>query len=1175
MDFQKPRRACLKIFPLLSVLLVTPAGATDTDVYLNRTGTIAPNVVFSMDTSGSMTNNQIMVAPDYKPETRYTGAFKKNGVYFSVDGRIPSSADGLSTTTFENVKHCDFGRRKIAEDGFVAVRAAVSFEETATSVHYAKDVWFPANRVHFELFSNGSSRVECQDDAGVHGAAGGGSALYASRNTGQLYTSSTAEEVDWSKYPYVVIYSGNYLNYKLNPGALISETRAFLQERVVKDAIKRTPEIFAGLVFFDDKIIPGGSWFNEADTTYYGAVRSAVKDNSIRSNQSLLLQTVGTASYDNATPLGTALLEILHYYHGKSPLIAPVNATDQDAMDGEKYKSPIQSACQKNYVLFVTDGSPFNDVEAEKHFKVEKIDYPEYQEILRKDKCEGNCLDEVAQYLSQADAYGDTTDNLYDLDGDGSPDPQTVKVYPVGMEIEEPLLEDTAIAAGTKSYYATNAVDFENAIVDILATIKEQQGASMVTATASVDAYSKVSNRNFLYFGMFEPTSNYQWNGNLKKYRIAYKNTGDGNPRNDVAYVTDKSNSDPEIATNTGQLIPAAHSYWSSRADGNNSMVGGVIDRLKQKTNRKISGINNWNTGRQSVFSAQNKLELSNTLFSNEMGAKDRSDSERTAIVDYALGKDVHDEDKDNDTEEQRGHLGAIVRSGPVTVQYGAANGAPEIMVFAVTTDGVLHAFNDETGDEVWSVVMTDAYSRLVEQYDNQGSFAPWWGIDGGITPHVIDKNANGIIESGDKVYLYINTGLGLRKWLVLDVSQANKGSNGIFMMARSEPPIDNSTSPPTPNTGWEEFGMATARMIPISYRLAGDAGGKKRSAFLYANGYDPMAEFSYGENAMGRGLTLHESDETKLSSFGRVLWKATRSTGGYPDMKFGFATTPTTVDMDGDGFADLIYAIDVNAQLWRFHRNRSANSVNQLFSGGILAKLGSDAAGSRRRTYKRVDAAVVTAGGAPFVLLAVGTGDRMNPLSASETNRLHILFDRTAASGQKPSQIITAADLYDATSNVMGEGSDTEKEDAAKKIDASSGWYIDLPLGQKAISAPLISTGIANFPVYRPNTAMLQQCENTGIGDGLLYRLNVLTAEPVTDFSGDGSLRQLDRYTKLNASGIPGDAVAHTSSTGVRTIFTNLQGFVADPDESDPNTPSEEGTGFFGGSAGYWFEAE
>lgn len=1171
MSFQESRRFCLKVLSILSVCLASAADATDTDVYLSRSGGIAPNVVFSMDTSGSMVDNSLNVPDDYSPGINYNGVFQPGGAYFSVDGRIPNSTDGLSATTIANVSHCNFAAGKISTDGFVAVRAAVAFENSATAVHYAKQVWFPANRVHFELFSDGASRVECQDDAGNHGPAAGGSDMYASRETGQLYTSNFAEEIDWSKYPYVVIYSGNYLNYKLNPGSYVMRTRAFLQQRVVRDAIKRTPEIFAGLVVFNDKLIPGGSWDNHEDYIYYGAVKSAVKDNSIRSNQSLLLQAVDidVADYNNATPLGAALLEILHYYHGKAPLLAPPGETDQAAMDGEHYKSPIQSACQKNYVLFVTDGAPFGDLEAEKYFRYQKMDYPKYEEILDRQVCNGdNCLDDVAEYLAIADAYGDANDNLYDLDGDGAPDAQTVKVYPIGMEIEQTLLQETAGAAGTESYYATSAVEFENAIVDILATIKAKQGASMVTASSSIDAYSKVSNRNFLYFGMFEPTSNFQWNGNLKKYRIAYKNSGDADPYNDVAYVTDRDSGDREIATDTGQLIPEAHSYWSSFADGNNAMAGGVVDRLKHKSNRNMSGINNWNTDQQRVFTTANEISLSNQFFSNNMGAMDRSDAERAAIVNYALGKDVRDEDGDDNTTEQRGHLGAIVRSGPVTVQYGNEDGDPAVVVFAVTTDGVLHAFNDENGDELWSLMLNDAYSKLVEQYDNHGSFAPWWGMDGGITPHVIDENANGIIEEGDKVYLLINTGLGLKKWLVVDVSTASTGTGDVAIMARSEPPIDYSVNPPIANLDWSEFGMATARMIPITYRLAGDADGKKRSAFLYANGYDPVAEFSYGEHSVGRGLTLHESDEAELSKFGDVLWKATRSTGGYPSMEYGFATTPTTVDLNGDGFVDLIYVIDLNAQLWRFHRNSDATVVSDLFSGGIMAKLGSDASGHRRRAYKRVDAAVVSAGGGAFVLLAIGTGDRMNPMSDSETDRLHIILDRSALSGETPDTIITAADLYNASNNILGQGTDAAKLTAADSLNAATGWYIDLPAGQKAISAPLISSGVVNFPVYRPNTATVAQCENTGVGDGLLYRMNVLTAEPVEKLSGGsgGELTKEDRYTVLHAGGIPGDAVSHTSSTGVKTIFTNLQGFVAKPGGGE--------AGFFGGAAGYWFEA-
>lgn len=1177
MDLQETRRTCFKIVSLLYVLFALPVAATDTDVYLNRGGTIPPNVVFSMDTSGSMKDNNINVADDYNPKTKYTGPFRRWGAYFSVDGRIPSSPDGLSATTIKNTKHCNFGFKKISKDGFVAVRAAVAFGDKASSVNYAKKVWFPANRVHFELFVNGAARVECQDDAGIHGSAAGGGALYASRETGQLYTNSTAKEIDWSKYPYVAVYSGNYLNYKQNPGPLVSRTRGFLQQRVVRDAIKRTPEIFAGLFIFDDRPYGRDGWL------YYGASRRAVKDNSIRANQDALLNSVDSVVYNNATPLGSALLEILHYYHGRAPLMAPWYATDPESVADGKYVSPIISACQKNYVLFVTDGSPYEDYVADVFFSREgtnysgwgSIEYPEYFSILGKDNCDGNCLDEVAKYLSFADAdpadvaKGEVENNLYDLDGDGSPDPQTVKVYPVGMEIEEPLLKKTAAAAGTKAYYATNAVEFENAIVEILASIKESQGASMVTASSSVDGYSKVSNRDYLYFGMFEPTSNFQWKGNLKKYRIAYENSDDGDPRIGVPYVTDQSTDDPKITNNKGQFIAEAHSYWSSRADGNNAMAGGVVDRLKLKTSRTMSGINNWGTYRQRIFSESNELKLENNFFSNRVGAKHRSDAQRKAIVDYALGKDVHDDDNDSNTQEQRGHLGAIVRSGPVTVQYGSASGDPEVVVFAATTDGVLHAFDDETGDELWSLMLTDAYSRLVEQYDSHGSFAPWWGLDGGITPHVIDNNANGIIEVGDKVYLLVNTGLGLRKWLVLDVSTANKGATDVMLMTRSEPRIDNSVSPAVPNAGWSDFGMATSRMIPITYRLSGDAPSRKRSAFLYANGYDPIAEFSYGEHTMGRGITLHESDEAKLSSFGDLLWKATKETGGYPEMKYGFATTPTTVDIDGDGLVDLIYAIDLNAQLWRFHRNRAASTVGQLFSGGILAKLGEDAAGKRRRAYKRVDAAVVSTGGGAFVLLAVGTGDRMNPMSDTEVDRLHVIMDRSALTGAVPSTVITPDDLYNASSNALGEGSDSEKISAAEKLNAASGWYINLPRGQKAISAPLISSGTVNFPVYRPNTATVQECENTGLGDGLLYRMNVLTAEPVENLSEDGGeeLTKRDRYTVLHAAGIPGDAVSHTSSTGVKSVIANVQVFTANPNKG--------ASGFFGGAAGYWFDGE
>ncbi len=1134
----KIRQLCV-----LSALLLasTSVRSIDTDIYLNASANTPPNVIFSLDNSNSMVNNRLLVPPDYDPGNTYTGVFSDDQVYLSLDGRIPSSLLDVSHTSMVNAEHCDYGQTHLNTDGFVAIRAAVAFSGSANLSRYAADFWYPANRVEFELPTDGQAYIECEDDSGNHGAAGGGGGDYASRSLGELYTSNASNEIDWEKFPFVVMYTGNFLNYKVNPGPYVKKSRTYLQNRVVVDAIKRTPEIFAGLAIFD-RLGLGRTSVNT------GAIDRAAKDNSIRANQLELLSHVENIPFVGVTPLGTTLLEVLHYYHGQDPFAARTSVTDPAALETDgSYQSPIQWECQKNYVLFVTDGRPFRDSLVTPAFVSSSADYPEYASLLGRTSCSGDsCLDDIAGYLAGKDA--DTN-----LDDD-----QTVQVYPVGMELELELLEDTATAAGTESYYAKNADEFENAIIDILANIKASQAVSMMTASSSFNAFSKVANRDFLYFGMFAPESTFQWKGNLKKYRIAYENSADNDPSNDVAYVTDQRTSDPNIALSDGSLMDSAHSYWSANPDGNNTLSGGVLDRLTRQGSRNIKGINNWGTGAQQIFVAANTLSLTDTFFNSAVGATDRSDAERANIVNYALGQDVKDDDGDQNVTEQRGHIGAMVRSGPVAVQYGGTQANPILVVYALTTDGMLHAFNEITGDELWAVMITDAYPHLVDQYDNNGSLAPWWGIDGSITPRVIDENSDGVINGADKVYLYINAGLGLRKWVILDVTNALSAVNPAKLISRSEPLLKPDGSL---NSGWDEFGLSTARLVPLSYRLNM---GLKKSAFLYANGMDPSAEFSYGESTMGRGLTIHAADTADESNFGDILWKATATTGGYPDMDFGFAATPTTIDTDGDGLTDLIYAVDLNAQIWRFHVNKGATATSNLFSGGILAKLGADSDGNRRRAYKSLDAAVVRSGSGQMVLLAVGTGDRMNPLATTDQDRLHVIQDHTAFSGAVPSSIIRPSDLYDATSNTLSQSDQTSVDALQSKL----GWYINISSseGQKAISAPLIVAGVVYFPVYRPALVATHQCNAGDLGQGLLYRMNVLTGEPAVDVNGDSLFTTSDRFTVLNAPGIPGDVALHTSSTGIRTAFVNLQGYGA----SQVANPIDTGSEFTGN---YWFE--
>lgn len=1157
----------------LSLLLTAgTAQAIDTDVYLNKESNVLPNVMFSIDTSASMLNESINAPKAFDITTDYTEIFDVGKVYISTDGRIPKSPNDVPSVHQDSVFGvCDYSNPVntaiIEEAGFGSIRAAIAFTNDA-DVSYAKNRWFPATKVAFNLSVESHVKIECEDDFLPAGKDSNNN--YAKSGSGGLYTTIENEKIDWKKFPFVTVYLGKYLNYRANPGYEII-TRDELQQRIVRDAIIRTPDIIAGLTRMQNDDTANYHYINGE---YYhinlggGTIIRGLKNNSIRENQNSLIASLKSSPANLAgwTPLAGTLLEILHYYHGKPKLYHhdSSNYTDSSIMNTDgNYKNPITSSCQKNYVILVTDGEPSSDALAIRDFKSSNSStYPKYNEHTGVSSCtsgsgtdptnDSDCLVELSEYLSKKDAS--PKDNIYDLDGDGAPDPQTVKVYPVGMELELDLLTNAAIAAGTESFYANDAAKFEEAFIEILATIKESKPVSMVTASSSNNRFTKTSNREFLYYGQFVPSNDAQWRGNLKKYRYAYHADG-------TAYITDSDEiNNPDITTTDGGTINSAKSYWSSSADGNNALKGGVAGRLKSRSSaRVIRGINKVNSGglmannNVDIFKNINKLNINNLFYKTEVNAEGRSEEERKKIKKHALGKDVHDEDGDGNKNEQRGSIGAIVRSSPVSVQYGDPSGDPKIVIFITTTDGMLHAIDDETGDELWAIVMPEAYPHLAEQYDNPYTTSPWWGVDGSITTRVVDNNTNGIIEetNSDKVLLYISGGMSMRRWFILDVTRARESSDQAKLVKRG---MHNATKPK-----WDELGLAIAPMVPLNYRLKDDAAGVTRLGMIYANGWDPGAEFSYSDSTMGRGLSLYDANT------GQPLWRKTKTHGG-PNMNFAFATQPTTVDLDGDGYTDLIYAIDINAQIWRFNVKNNAVNTPSLITGGMLTKLGKNTTNNRRRAYKRIDASVINTATERQVILAVGTGDRMNPLSDTDQDRLYVIRDKTASSGARPTTALTENDFLDVTDNTIGEGSDSAKKTELGKLATKSGWYIDLPKGeQKAISAPLISAGVVNFPVYKTGVSSSDPCKENNTGSGLLYRMNILDATPVANYDATNpNLTKEDRYTEIRGAGIPGDVGFHTSPTGIKTLIVNR----------DPIVSSSENE-LHGDAAGYWFTAK
>ena len=109
------------------------------------------------------------------------------------------------------------------------------------------------------------------------------------------------------------------------------------------------------------------------------------------------------------TPLSETLYEATLYFRGGHVdygNVGPVRSVAASRVGNQphaaSYLSPITAACQKNFIVLLTDGEPFDDNDA--FFKI--LDLPDFATLVGTD-CDGtgdgHCLDDLAEYLFKAD----------------------------------------------------------------------------------------------------------------------------------------------------------------------------------------------------------------------------------------------------------------------------------------------------------------------------------------------------------------------------------------------------------------------------------------------------------------------------------------------------------------------------------------------------------------------------------------------------------------------------------------------------------------------------------------------------------------------------------------------------------------------------------------------------
>jgi type IV pilus assembly protein PilY1 len=704
--------------------------------------------------------------------------------------------------------------------------------------------------------------------------------------------------------------------------------------------------------------------------------------------------------------------------------------------------SPIQYECQPNFVIFMSDGLQ--------------------------------------------NGYGDlrteatlrwTQDHATSLPGT-----QKVQVDTVGFAVpaaDADAANDVLLTAATNGgghfYSTTSEAQLEAALED---SIRRIMAASFAFATPVIPTTSATGlSRAYLAAFQSDPSKPF-WRGFLK----AYNRGSDGNVPTDTNGVP----LDTALAWEAGQKL-------TETAAGDRTiytLIGGT---------------------RQSFSTANSNLTQ------GLLGVG--SSAERDKVIGFLRGVDVLDENANGDaTEDREWKLGDIFHSTPVVVTppfipspdlsyqaFRAAQASRTTVVIAGANDGMLHAFRETDGVELWA-------------------FVP---------PDVLDNLKSLLVPSGDHQFLLDSSPVAADvkiggAWKTILVFGERRGGGYYHALDITD------TTNPTYLWGFTDTKIVETWSEPIigKVKMNSATGSTEKYVAIFGGGYDTGTN-----NVHGKALFVVDV------ATGTKLWEY--SNDGTSDdrqyMNFSIPANPLALDLNNDGYIDKVYIGDVGGQMWKFNLEPAATltggttgTVNN-WTGKRFFRAGSDtnppAAGEYYPTqaiYGSANAAL-DANRAPWIYF--GTGDRNHPNNAA-ANRFYGIKDET--------NMTNGSTYTEATSGIVNATTVTAVP--------TLGWYYLLSSTdkEKVLASADIFNKIVFFTSFKPSVSAA--CGSGGTAR--LYAVQMTTAFAALDWatdvayassggSGGGTLSDATKERGENiGSGIPSKPVITLTDTGAQ-IYT------------------------------------
>jgi len=850
---------------------------------------------------------------------------------------------------------------------------------------------------------------------------------------------------------------------------------------------------------------------------------------------------------------------------------------------GPDYISPFSSdlTCQSNYQVLLTDG------EANRNEIASTIE----SEFLGGSSCQATKSD--GSSVTSGERCGiDLVEFMVENDQSTSLDnDQTVRTYTIGFNTSSlanatQFLTDLADVGDGKFFEATDASDLVNVFNVILNDVKSDP-TSFVSPSLATNAFNRLLSRDEIYFGLFTPSFERSWPGNVKKYNICVDSSdldGDGQPDCTLGEILDV-NGVSAIDDVTNKFKDSSTSHWTLPTvapDGKETVRGGAGGTLTDYTQRILytdatpTGVApaagtsldvSDNPGHQIDIDTWDDAETAHIRDQVCPTPDTAPGSECENIMKWMLGKIIEAEPESDTSATTRWTVNDVLHSSPSVVTYGGtdtdADGVIDSFfdrILVGTNEGGLRFINGITGEEEWIFIPQEMLPSQRSHFDNtEGEHM--YGLD--LTPalRARDNNKDGVIDPDDGDFVQVFAGM-------------RRGGNFLYALdiTPEDALPDNDTDIP-PKFLWRinqsspGFGrLADTWSRPLISRISINTGPgtfTSKEVLIFGGGYDSALDTGFGTAPTGGNDNLGNALYIVDPDNGNLIMSVSGSGSGasieVPEMRYSIASRITALDTQGDGLADRLYFGDTRGQVWRVDLGDDIKLSGPDAAGstvvGRLADIavpgGSPPVDERRffeppAVVQVVDTVYSDAASGEFDYVLIGSGNRPNPLNKTVRERFYAFRDKftgklpdsnnnnLADAGYPiPSGPITDADMVDVTTTTLDSNDTTHVQ--------SSGWFFDFDNsgsdGEKVLSAPTAIAGGVFLTTYIPDVVLTADLCAANIGGGNAYNFNILNARAVIDWDEDGTLEDLADRVKALGGGIPSDVVPVFTKEGVLGI--------------------------------------